>query len=195
MSKDIREQINKFKNWKPFLKEEIGGNVKDGVNFVFNQHPELSSIGTPEQYYNYIQTIFPNSKLKNIFYHASPNKFSQFKDPYGSGLSHIWFSEKPIKNTYGNEIYVVLLDIKNPLSEFEPSNDYSKELRSYENPTNPDWVNKHHITGELPNFKYDGTIRISAVDDGKSITVRSPKQIHILGNETDIDGFKKFLNK
>jgi ADP-Ribosyltransferase in polyvalent proteins len=189
MSKEMREQINKFKR---ILTESI-----NNIDFIFKQYPELSNIGTEEQYSNYLNTIFPSSKLKGIFYHASPNKFSQFKDPYGSGLSHIWFSEKPLKNTYGNEIYSVVLDIKNPLSEFETDNNYSKELRSYENPTNPDWVNNHHITGELPKFKYDGTIRISAISDGgdKSITVRNPKQIHILGSKQDMEGFKRYLNQ
>jgi hypothetical protein len=190
MNEDITKMIDKVRNFKQVINENVNN---DDLNFVYEQHPELANIGTQEQYSQYLNTIFPSSKLKGIFYHASPNKFSQFKDPYGSGLSHIWFSEKPIKHTYGNEIYAVVLDIKNPLSEFESGNDYSKELRSYESPTNPDWVNKYHITGELPNFKYDGTIRVSAVDNGKSITVRNPKQIHILGSKQDIEDFQKFV--
>ena len=190
MNEDITKMIDKVRNFKQVINENVNN---DGLNFVYEQHPELANIGTQEQYSQYLNTIFPNSKLKGIFYHASPNKFSQFRDPYGSGLSHIWFSEKPIKNTYGNEIYSVVLDIKNPLSEFETDNNYSKELRSYENPTNPDWVNNHHITGELPSFKYDGTIRISTVDDGKSITVRNPKQIHIVGSKEDVEDFQKFV--
>lgn len=190
MNEDITKMIDKVRNFKQVINENVNN---DDLNLVYQQHPELANIGTQEQYSQYLNTIFPSSKLKGIFYHASPNKFSQFRDPYGSGLSHIWFSEKPLKNTYGNEIYSVVLDIKNPLSEFETDNNYSKELRSYENPTNPDWVNNHHITGELPKFKYDGTIRISAVDDGKSITVRNPKQIHILGSKEDIEDFQKFV--
>jgi hypothetical protein len=54
-------------------------------------------------------------------------------------------------------------------------------------------VNNYHKTGELPKFKYDGTIRSSSVDSGKSITVRNPNQIHILGDNEDIKRFSQFL--
>jgi hypothetical protein len=167
--------------------------TKEGIDFVFEQNPELAQIGTKEQYSEYLDTIFPESKIKDIVYHASPNKFPEFKDPRSSGLSHIWFSEKPLKYEFGENIYSVLLNIKKPLSEFDSN--YREEINSYESPINPDWVNNYHITGELPQFKYDGTIRASRVDEGKSITARNPEQIHILGSKQDIEGFNKFVSK
>jgi hypothetical protein len=130
--------------------------IKDGVHFVFEQNLELAQIGTKEQYSEYLDTIFPESKIKDIVYHTSPNKFPEFKDPRSSGLSHIWFSEEPLKYEFGENIYSVLLNIKNPLSEFDSN--YREEINSYESPINPDWVNNYHTTGELPQFKYDGTI-------------------------------------
>lgn len=166
--------------------------IKAGVDFVFEQNPELASIGTMEQYSKYLDTVFPESKVKEIVYHASPNKFSEFKDPSGSGLSHIWFSQKPLLGQYGEHVYPVLLNIENPLDEYNSQN-YPEELRKYESPTNPEWINNYHITGELPKYKYDGTIRSSRVDDGSSITARSPKQIHILGSQIDIENFRKFI--
>jgi len=42
---------------------------------------------------------------------------------------------------------------------------------------------------------YDGTIRSSRVDGGKSITVRNPEQIHILGSKEDIEGFTQYTKK
>jgi len=168
--------------------------TKPGVDFVFEQNPELADIGTKEQYSLYLETIFPESKIKDIVYHGSPKKFPKFKDPSGSGLSHIWFSEKPLTHYYGEYMYSVILNIKNPLNEFD-NKDYNKEIRNYEIPINPEWVNNYHLTGELPQYKYDGTIRGSRVADGKSITARTPKQIHILGSEQDIDGFKRFVSQ
>jgi hypothetical protein len=191
MSEDIREMIDKVKNFNSFISENISNNIKSGVEFVYKRQPELTNIGTPEQYSRYLGSIFPNSKVKGIFYHGSPNKFSEFKDTSSSGLSHIWFSEKPLTGQYGENIYVVLLDIKNPLSEYEP--DYNQEIKGYESPMNPDWVNNYDVTGELPKFKYDGTIRASRVDGGRSITVRNPRQIHILGSKQDVEGFENFI--
>ena len=166
--------------------------IKEGVDFIFEQNPELIQIGTKEQYSEYLDTIFPDSKVKDIVYHASHNKFSEFKDPSSSGLSHIWFSQKPLLGQYGENIYRVLIDIKNPLDEYNSEN-YLKEIKYYETPINPEWINNYHITGELPKYKYDGTIRSSRVDEGKSITVRSPQQIHILESEQDIKNFRKFV--
>ncbi len=168
--------------------------IKEGVDFVFEQNPELAKIGTPEQYSEYLDAIFPESTVRGILYHGSSNKFLRFKDPSGSGLSHIWFSEKPLHYQYGEHMYSVILNIKNPLNEYDNKN-YNKEIKNYETPVNPEWVNNYHLTGELPEYKYDGTIRVSRVDAGKSITARIPEQIHILGSKQDIENFKNFVSK
>lgn len=193
MSEYIRKMIDKVNNFNRFINENIGSDIKLDIDFVYNQYPELADIGTQEQYSQYLKTIFPNTKTKGVFYHASPNKFTTFNKP-SSGLSHIWFSGEPITGgQYGSNIYTVLLNIQNPLSEYESN--YSDEIRKFENPTNPNWVNNY--PNELPQFKYDGTIRSSRIGGGgsKSITVRNPEQIHILGSEKDVEEFKKFVKK
>jgi hypothetical protein len=182
---DIRKLIDGLRNFNENL------NIKDGVDSLFSKFPELSDIGTKEQYSQYLETIFPNSKVKDIIYHSSPSKFTKFKDPSSTGLSHIWFSEKPLDNQFGSNVYFVVVNLQNPL--IQSNQDYDKELRSFESPSNPDWINNYHKTGELPKFKHDGTIRSSSVDKGKSITVRNPDQIHILGSKEDIDGFTQFV--
>jgi hypothetical protein len=125
-------------------------------------------------------------------FHSSENKFLQFKDPSSSGLSHVWFSEEPLNYQFGPNVYSVVLNIKNPLNEQNPN--YDKEIRKYEIPLNPDWINNFESTGELPKFEYDGTIRSNRVGGGKSVTVRNPNQIHILGSEQDMKQFKNFIN-
>jgi hypothetical protein len=191
---NLQENIQRIKEVMGLIfEEEISEITNSKVDYVFNNHPELSNIGTKEQYTLYLASIFPDSKIKDIMFHASPNKFSQFKDPSSTGLSHIWFSEKPLSDQFGSNIYSVVLDVKSPLSEENPN--YGKEIRRYENPLNPDWINNYATTGELPKFEYDGTIRGSRVDDGKSVTVRNPNQIHILGFEKDMKQFKDFVNE
>ena len=179
-----------FENFDDF---DLTQNFSNEVDSLFQEYPELERIGTKQAYSQYLETVFPQSKIKSIVYHSSPGKFSKFKDPASSGLSHIWFSEKPLEGQFGSNIYPVLIDLQNPLTEGNP--DYRKELESFEVPLNPNWVNNHHKTGELPRFKYDGTIRASRVDGGRSITVRKPEQIHILGSEADIEGFIQYSEK
>ena len=52
--------------------------VKPGVSEVFEANPELTSIGTPAQYSQYLDTIFPDSKVKDIVYHGTKAEFEQF---------------------------------------------------------------------------------------------------------------------
>jgi len=55
-------------------KEDYNNNVQE----LFNSNPELAKIGTPQQYTEYIKTIFPDSKVKDIVYHGSKEKFDKF---------------------------------------------------------------------------------------------------------------------
>ena len=189
---NLNENILRVKQIMGLISEGEG-NIDSKVDFVFENNPELSNIGTKEQYLEYLSTIFPDSKIKNIMFHSSPNKFSKFKDPSTTGLSHIWFSEEPLDDQFGSNVYSVVLNLINPLNEKDKN--YGEEIRKYENPSNPDWINNYGLTGELPKFKYDGTIRSSRVDGGKSVTVRNPSQVHILGSEKDVEQFENFLMK
>lgn len=72
------------------------GKIKEGVDFVFEQNPELIKIGTKEQYSEYLDTIFPNSKIKDILYTGSREPFDEFKEEktfgtyFGSWISHYY---------------------------------------------------------------------------------------------------------
>ena len=49
--------------------EDIQSNeikVKEGVEDLFESNPELANIGTQTQYSQYLDTIFPDSKVKDI---------------------------------------------------------------------------------------------------------------------------------
>ncbi|MCD8494575.1 MAG: hypothetical protein LRY46_00390 [Candidatus Pacebacteria bacterium] len=56
--------------------------VKEGVDFVFEQHPELSEIGTKEQYSEYLNSVFPESKVQDILYHGTKNNFDEFNKEF-----------------------------------------------------------------------------------------------------------------
>lgn len=128
-----------LKLFESFEDFDLDQNFSNEVDSLFQEYPELERIGTKQAYSQYLETVFPQSKIKSIVYHSSPGKFSKFKDPASSGLSHIWFSEKPLDGQFGSNIYPVLIDLQNPLTEENP--DYRKELESFEVPLNPDWVN------------------------------------------------------
>jgi hypothetical protein len=55
-----------------------GITVKQGVEELFESNPELANIGTQEQYSQYLDTIFPDSKVKDIVYHGTDTRFESF---------------------------------------------------------------------------------------------------------------------
>ena len=48
--------------------------IKEGVSFIFEENQELAQVGTREQYSEYLDTIFPDSKIKDIVWHGTTNK-------------------------------------------------------------------------------------------------------------------------
>lgn len=52
--------------------------LKDNLDFIFYQNLELEKIGTKEQYIQYLNTIFPNSKIQDILYRGA-TKYSYKK--------------------------------------------------------------------------------------------------------------------
>jgi len=169
----------------------VGGSyirVKEGVSNVFESSPELADIGSKQQYSAYLDTVFPNSKVKDIVYHGSRgvNKIEKFQF---SGIEK--FSQAALKEentgmfftddiyiaaTYGDGTYEgtykVLLDIKNPI---KPKEDVtSVSVKKY--------IGKH-----------DGVIGLEPDHPGNNYVVFEPEQIHILGSQKDIEGFKQFM--
>lgn len=162
--------------------------IKEGVDFVFEQNPELEQIGNKEQYSEYLDTIFPESKVRYIVYHAGSNKIEKFRD----SMFGTFFSYSPIQGIFGDVINVILLNIKAPLIMPKPEDRteekviYDKEYRNYNNPSLSPKGDR--------TYKYDASIENSTVTkEGIQIKVRNPEQIHILGSKQDIADFKKFV--
>lgn len=92
--------------------------VKPGVQEVFNQNPELASIGTPEQYSAYLDSIFPDSKVKDVVYRGGnkdDNDFYQYftnnpDEAYMYAKAHI---SKSGKITERNPIAAISKNLKN----------------------------------------------------------------------------------
>jgi hypothetical protein len=161
---------------------EVKAEIKPGIDKVFESNKELANIGTEEQYAEYLDTIFPDSKVRYIVYHTSPNKIEKFRD----SMFGTYFSYSPIKGVYGDIVHYVLLDVKSPLTipsvndNSEVKEAYNKDNRAYNNQTS-------FTSNGIPIYKYDASIESSSVTkEGIQIKVRNPEQIYILGSQQDI---------
>ncbi len=76
--------LEDFKNvllQEPSLVKEIANKSQErlkAIQEVFNANPELSKIGDVFSYATYLDTIFPDSTVKDIGYHGSPEKIEVF---------------------------------------------------------------------------------------------------------------------
>lgn len=147
--------------------------VKQGIDFVFEQNTELASIGTKEQYASYLETVFPESKLKNIVFHQGSNVIEEFntntKKFLSSKAKAIFFSlfNQPIPKAanfitgrgFKTSTMAAVVDIKNPLILSQKEN-YELAKEKY---LNIEKAVRKINSGELEG--YDSVIGFTFVED------------------------------
>jgi hypothetical protein len=192
----VIENLNGYVNVNVLNLPEVTGvstpTIKEGVEELFNENPELSIIGTPQQYSQYLETIFPDSKVKDIVYHGYKLK----KDDYGRDDLKI---EKFDKTKAPKGFYFTTdKDYANTFTEKYTNVKESGLIKAVVNLTNP--------KQQKDLFRTDPKIATSEGKDGfigndmgfekeNVLVVFEPEQIHILGNKQDIEGFKEFVSK
>lgn len=165
------------------------------VKYVFEQNPELAKTGNKVQYYKYLKTIFPDSQVKDIVYHRGPEKIEVFNKSKIKDSSAKRFCFSPINTgIYGQQVTNALLDIKNLA---KPGNkDFIEEL----NKNHPEYTQGKSKWFHLPaqiyrnadKYGYDGVFDFEGTNDDE-YSVYEPEQIHSLGSQKDLQGFKKFI--
>ena len=161
--------------------------MKAGVEEFMKANPQLSKIGTAQQYSDYLDTIFPKSKVKEILYHGGPeqitDRFKLSMTDEGAFYNGIYFSNS--------------LDYIQQLGE-DASKDVSQITTAVINAEDNFQVEEPigYGTGQYWLFeKYDSIMGKDAgqVVEGDVFAVREPSQIHILGNRQDRDAFRKYV--
>ncbi len=143
---------------------------------VFRLCPELEKVGTAEQYEKYLETVFPESKVKNILWHGSKSEkvFNEFNEPtvelaWGKG---IYFRKNLEGAQKDMERYVFLKTtvpaVANVEKPFYPTNQGNE------------WAN--------PSL-YDSVLN----DEYNEYVIFDKNNIHILGSEPDIEKFSEFV--
>lgn len=199
--------------------------VKEGVSFVFEQYPELAMIGTPEQYSQYLDRIFPESKLKQVLYHGSRNKeiekfeIKKENQKVGHSLSGAEYTgfyftsdfkyakEYTYRNKYGlpifskekrGKVYPVVLNIKD-IKLYRGTGKSDREK-----------FNNEYGQTDVSSINSIQTIKKDEAIDSESIAniyysrnnlvlhelvLFNLDQIHMLGSQKDVEMFKKFVSE
>ncbi len=166
---------------------------------LVNEKVKLSYEITPQQkqqaqqlYSQYLNTIFPDSKVKDIVYRSGNITKKEFEDSehtptdymdLGTGL--YLSPNKKIAEQYGNNPRSIIIDIKNPKDRIiaeEERAEFGKKEGEY------------GIPKLDSNGKFDGIVDLSQeFNKTYELVVFEPEQIHILGSKQDIESFKDFV--
>jgi hypothetical protein len=200
--KDLKQFIKT--TIREFVEEqEINENKTNVIADVFNNFNILSKYGNIQDYIEYLNTIFPNSKVKEIVYHGGTlNPDDRGKDSFTGefgGKHGIYFTGSKSRakrylkggnNDYKSrsQIYFALLNIERPLDKkiwtkwkFGADSITDKGLEQMKE-NNSDGI---IVTDFLSKFTQYNT----------QYVVLDMNQVYILGSNKDIEGFKKYMNK
>ena len=159
----------------------------EAIDYVFSQSPKLAYIGSKTQYLQYLDTIFPNSKVNDIVYHGttSKNKFNKFNSELNNFGGYYFTLNQSIASNYGSAgVITAVINSTNPLNVIDTSSDMPNHPKvTYE----PFKDNNYDYVSYKTDFEKDRTYHESVVRDAE--------QIHILGSKQDIEGFKQFVKK
>lgn len=175
--------------------------LKKGVLELFDSNSELSKIGTPEQYSQYLNTIFPNSKVKDIVYHGTNRKFEQFnkdflasRDAYknASSLGFYFTTSKSLAEKYLPKIDIDPFGLGEKIIDVENAT-IIKAMLNIKNPIKISEEVFGNIQSDIKKQDFQKDIDSLSVDN-YTFSVFEPEQIHILGSKQDVEGFKEFIN-
>lgn len=186
------------KYFSEFLNENNNSIIpRKGIKELFESNKELGKIGTEEQYEQYLNTIFPNSKVKEIVYHRTPVEFEKFDKTKIKSSNGKRFYFSPFNTgRYGKNMIIAILNIKNLAEPYD--NDFIKNVNK-EHPEYTEGKSQYfylpaQIYDKADEYGYDGVYAFKGTNDDE-YSVYEPEQIHILGNKEDLESFKKFCNK
>lgn len=185
--------------------------IKKGVDEIFNENPILSTIGTKEQYSEYLNSIFPESVVKDILYHGtrSGGKFESFDNSNLQKYDSGWFGKGFYFTKY---LRIAKTYSEMPTRENEVPNRHIHKV--IVNSTNPQYIN-FELKDSNINKKFEENFQDHSKDSGISYKedkygelvgikqfdtpyteyrINTNEQIHVLGSEKDIEGFKQFVN-
>lgn len=201
MSKEMREQIDRVKNLS--INEDFNGNETD-IEILYRNHPELSKIGTPEQYGNYIRSIFPGSGVKNIVYHDTrsedidggklrPSNIGA----YGEGI--YVQTRRELTGTFGPKTLFLVINTKKAFPYhslgIEQTNPYWVKIREKHRATKKyDWLENAKVEFKeyIINLGFDA-LKTNEGASGVYYILFEPEQTHILGTKEDLEAFSRFV--
>lgn len=164
--------------------------INDRVIEIYKENSNFLKIGTIEQYSQYLKTIFPNSKIKDIVYSCKKSI---------SGFDGVFYNTDSFKfaklfSTPGN-ITTNILNVKN----YGKSHSINRNTLKVDNNTDAIIAQEDFSKSYLFNLikKGYGYNKIKNIEQiiltSRIYIVFNKEQIYTLGGKQDFVGFEKYL--
>lgn len=208
INKGITNATKYVKNTNKINKELRKGIKENSVLESYNKVPENKDIGTVFDYQDFLDNIFPNSKLNQVFYHGGPKGIQRFKSAkelnktnkginsgtkdYGIYLA----DDKSLGKFYQSsnkkgELYNLKVNVENPI-EYNTNNWYldrfsgNEDLRFRPGSITQKWYDR------LGLKNYDAIYHkhsAHSLENGE-LVVFDPNNIHIMGTPKETQMFR-----
>lgn len=161
--------------------------VKEGVKNIFESNPELASIGTQEEYSQYLDTVFPDSQVQDIVYHGTSSDFVEFTDAQkgrGAYGKAIYFTNDKRAAYDWSQQYDDISFV--PQDEYDEPSVRGKVVSAIVNAVNPQEINQYQ---DSLSDEVDSGI----VGNNDEVLVKKADQVLVLGSKQDVEGFRQFM--
>lgn len=205
------KNLYKKRNIISKVNKELEKGIKENsVLESYNKVPVNKDIGTAYDYLDFLDNIYPNSKLNATFYHGGPKGITQFKSAKELGSTNkginsgtkdygIYLADdKSLAQYYANThkktnryLYNIRVNVQNPM-RYETNNWYldkftgSENLRFTPAQITQKWYDKLNLKN------YDGiyhTKSKSSFEDGE-LVIFDGNNIHIMGTPEESQMFR-----
>ena len=170
-----------------FVSKELANNRK-----FFEQQKQQAQ----QLYSQYLDSVFPDSQVKDIVYHGTPFEFDSFKKPLD--IKENIFNQHTLVKEEDNPhaIYFQFEPKSFRKGKVVPAIVNSKELIKKENYSGYSISyatgNRQKLEEQLNSKTFDA-LDITPLQGKRELLVFEPEQIHVLGSKQDIKGFKTFM--
>jgi hypothetical protein len=195
-NKEIEQNQDKIIKVNDTLNGTIG--VFDGKNEVTSKITSQQKQQALQQYSSYLDTIFPDSKVKDIVYKGGSENIDYIKDfdkieKETSGSYYPDFSRKGLFFTNKKELAKKYGKVKSFIINLSKASEYT----TGDETSKIDVIEfgKYGDKSRIIYWKNPKDKSLQKFTDLAEYIIFEPSQIHILGNKKDIEGFKKFVNK
>lgn len=210
--KGATQSFNKFTKIRKINKELNKGIKENSIIESYNKVAANKDIGTIYDYLDFLDNIFPESKMNGVYYHGGPKGITQFESAKNLGRTNkginsgtkdygIYFADdKELAKYYAGthpksnrELYTVKLNMDRPV-KINTTNWYLDKFKGTEDfAFNPGsitqkWYDKLNLK-QYNSIYHNGK---SAFSDGE-IVMFNPEDIHIMGTPQESTMFKEYM--